>query len=196
MLKKLALLIALSIVPTGLMAQGFAVPFSPMGNNQAGFPMPGFSFGGMPGEFQNGAPSFYQNGTPNGYSGAGQSPNWANPLEQYGGAAPSNALQAQPTPFWMQTPQPNQPPVRYLDALPQNQPAANAPTGYTVFTQPRYQSGTAGQITPPRWAPLSGQPLPHVPTPAPTNNWSITPALPQITQRPVPDTPPKWPPMN
>ncbi|MBL1436641.1 MAG: hypothetical protein COB08_010635 [Rhodobacteraceae bacterium] len=173
-----------------LVATSFAPVMAEAQNNTP----PGYTFGGMfPGMF--GGNNY---GVPQGYMNNGQSPFLTMPAPQYPFANPQfpSARQpqasafpatpmAQPTPFWMQTPQS---PARFITQVPSNVAPQNAPPSYTVFTPPGFSSA------PPRWAPLPGQAPVSIQSLRPTNNWSIFPNASQNLAPAVPAAPPKWPP--
>ncbi len=175
---------------------------------------PSYSFGMFPGIFGNNN-SFT---VPQGYMNQGQSPFMTMPAPQYpysnpqfpnapraqAAPFPANPM-AQPTPYWMQTPNSPQPNARYITDVPSRTAPAggqgytlyppnvpntvsprNTPPGYTVFSAPGFTPG------PSRWAPMPG----HGPVnshPRPTNNWAIFQNGSTAPAPAVPATPPKWP---
>jgi len=158
---------------------------------------PSYTMGGMfPGMF--GGSNSYS--APQGYMNNGQSPFLTMPAPQYPFANPqfpstaapqptpypANPM-AQPRPFWMQTPQSQQAPARFITDVPSNAAPQHTLPSYSFFTPPVFRAA------PNRWAPLPGQaPIPFQAI-RPNNNWSIFPNTGQNPVAAVPATPPKWP---
>jgi len=135
---------------------------------------PDYTFGPAFGRgFNNSMPSLYPgplNGynasaVPGGFYGGNQSPFLTMPAPAYPDnrsetAQWSGLPQAQPLPYWMQTPQ--------------NRP----PAARRIETTPRFAlDTTAAPSTPPRWAPRSGQ-MPAIAQHRPSgNSWQMAPRV-------------------
>ncbi len=176
-------LLALLLI-TGLSAQAQTLPDYTFG--------PAFGNG-----FNSGRPGLYAGGRgpqtpmwPGAAYNAGQAPFLSMPMPGYptglpagvygNNATPPTGLhpQAQPLPYWMQTPQSPLPPARFANPV-------SAPTGSATPARP--------QTFPPRWVPLSG-PLPVVRNRTQGgNSWRAAPinTAPGSAQRPS-AAPPKW----
>jgi len=203
--KTIALIAALGLAPFTAVAQYNAAPGYSMGN-ALGNGFPNWGGYGTPGmfPFSNGGG---QSGIPGATYGGNQSQFMTIPTPQAPNSIPTAPAQmptlqmTQPSPYWMQTPAGSQPQSRYITEVPSGQQPMQyqqtAP-GYSVFAAPSFSQTQAQPSAPPRWAPLPGQALPHVPPPTSGNSWAFSPFVQSgstyATQAPAPAAaPPKWP---